>query len=206
MPPGTTFASLVVLREIERVGYNRRFECRCAECGTVSVKWLSNLLQGKTTCLICTPWSQINRAGREAILAARRARAEVSEDGRICHSCGEWKPWTRIAQDKRRGNGRGSSCMDCSHWRTVKSLYGITREEWDWLLASQDGRCKLCVELDTVRLNIDHDHACHPAGRACKKCIRGMLCRVCNRMLGHIEAKPTLASRFSDYLECRPFQ
>jgi hypothetical protein len=167
---------------------------------------MANLMQGKTACLTCIPMAERNLAGRNAVIAARRAASQESDDGRICLTCNEWKPWTRIAQDKRRGGRRGSNCMDCSYWRTIKSLYGITREEWAWLLASQNGQCKLCDELDTVRLNIDHDHACHPPGRACKKCIRGMLCRVCNRMLGHVEAKPALAARFSDYLERRPFQ
>jgi hypothetical protein len=31
-----------------------------------------------------------------------------------------------------------------------------------------------------------------------------MLCRVCNRVLGHVEAKPLLRARFADYLDNRP--
>jgi Recombination endonuclease VII len=166
---------------------------------------MANLRQSKTACLTCTPMRERNQAGREAVIAARRARSQESETGRICLTCNEWKPWKRFSNDPRKANGKASNCIDCGHWHTVKSLYGITRAEWEWLLVSQDGKCLLCGEGDTVRLNIDHDHACHPAGRACKKCIRGMLCRVCNRMLGHVEAKPALAARFADYLKRRPF-
>lgn len=164
MPPGTTFDGLEVIREIERSGNNRRFECRCKGCGTVGIKWLSNLVQGKTTCMTCTSWSEINRPAREAIIAARRAASQEDDDGRICLTCGEWKPWSRFSDDSRRARGKTSNCIDCAYWRTIKAIYGITREEWDWLLADQDGRCKLCAEADTVRLNIDHDHACCPAG------------------------------------------
>jgi hypothetical protein len=206
VPPGTTYGPWVVGREIERQKNNRRFQCECAGCGTVAIKWLANLTQGKTACLVCVPMAERNLAGREAVIAARRAASQESDEGRVCLTCGEWKPWNRFTADPRRSRGKASNCMDCGHWRTVKTLYGITHQEWGWLLAAQDGRCKLCGEPDTVRLNIDHDHLCHPAGRACKRCIRGMLCRVCNRMLGHVEAKPALAARFSDYLQCRPFQ
>lgn len=139
------------------------------------------------------------------IVAERRARAHITDEGRICHTCGEWKPWDRIAPDKRRDDGKGSNCLDCAHWRTVKAYYGITRTEWEWLLASQNGTCTLCGEEEPKRLAIDHDHTCCRAGRACKQCIRGMLCGICNRMLGHVEAKPALAARFADYLGCRPF-
>lgn len=206
VPPGTTFASLVVVREVERSGYNRRFECRCAGCGTVRVKWLSNLLQGKTACLTCTPWSQINRAGREAVIAARRSRSQESDTGRICLTCGEWKPWSNFSADPRRPLGKTSNCIDCAHWRTVKALYGVTRAEWERLHGNQHGRCALCHEPGRQRLAIDHDHACCGSTRACKKCIRGMLCSACNRLLGHVVAKPALAGRFSDYLKRRPFQ
>jgi hypothetical protein len=129
---------------------------------------------------------------------------QESDTGRICLICSEWKSWEKFSADPRRTRGKTSNCVDCAYWRTIKAIYGITREEWDWLHAIQNGKCALCGEPDTVRLNIDHDHVCHPTGRACRKCIRGKLCRVCNRMLGHIEAKPALRARFADYLDKRP--
>jgi len=170
----------------------------------VKARWFANLLQGKTTCLAFVPMATINRVGRETVIAARRARSQESDAGRICLTCGEWKPWERFSIDPCRSRGKTSNCIDCAYWRTIKTLYGITHDEWDWLFASRDGECSLCGEPDTVRLNIDHGHTCHPTGRACRKYIRGMLCRVCNRMLGHIEAKPALRARFADYLDNRP--
>src|SRR5438034_5511321 len=126
IPSGTTFASLVVIREVERSGYNRRFECRCTGCGTVGIKWLSNLLQGKTSCLTCVPMAKRNLAGREAIIAARRAVSQETDDGRICLTCGEWKPWSKFSDDPRRARGKSSNCIDCAYWRTIKAIYGLS--------------------------------------------------------------------------------
>ncbi len=52
----------------------------------------------------------------------------------------------------------------------------ISDEEYDRLLAEQDGHCALCPSVPkTRRLDVDHDH---PTGQ-----IRGLLCHRCNRAL-----------------------
>jgi hypothetical protein len=204
---GTMFGTLEIVSEIERQGHNRRFNCRCIGCGTTGMKWLSNLLQGKLTCTVCTPWSEITKTARESVLATRRARSQESDDGRICLTCNEWKPWSKFSNDLRRERGKASNCIECAHWRTVKAAYGITRAEWEWLYSLTEGRCTLCDEDDPVNFAVDHDHSCCGNTRACKKCIRGMLCRNCNMMIGKVEQKPALRQRFVDYLDgTRPFQ
>jgi hypothetical protein len=66
-------------------------------------------------------------------------------------------------------------------------VYGITVEMYDDLFARQGNRCKLCKSPDPgFRWCIDHDHRCcywNPSQRTpvCGKCIRGILCSVCNR-------------------------
>lgn len=205
VPAGTRFGTFEVIREVERSGTNRRFECRCTGCESTGIKWLSNLVQGKTTCLTCTPWTVVNRSGREAVLAARRARSRESADGRICLTCGLWKPWAAFSADARRVSGKTSNCMECGRWRTIRATYGITREDWARLDAIGQGGCHLCFEDESLgRLAVDHDHSHCGPGRGCKQCVRGLLCRTCNRMLGHIESKPALRARFADYLERRP--
>jgi Recombination endonuclease VII len=207
IPAGTPFGTWVVIREVERRGYNRRFECRCSGCGQVNIRWLSNLVQARTGCLTCTPLSTLTRPGLEAIVAAREAAAEVSDAGRKCLTCQQWKPWEAFSRDKRRRRGRHSNCIECSSWHAMKSQYGIDKSEFYWLLEIQNGTCDLCDEPEPggQRLSIDHDHSCCGMNRACKKCIRGLLCGNCNRMLGFVEQRPAVAARFSDYLSRRPF-
>lgn len=207
IPAGTTYGTWVVIREVERSGYNRRFECRCSGCGAEKVRWLSNLKQARTGCLVCTPLSTLNRPALEAIVASREAAALVSDTGRICLTCQEWKPWEEFSRDERRRRGRQSNCMKCASWHTVKSQYGIDKSEFHALLEIQNGACALCgePELGGKRLSVDHDHSCCGENRACKNCIRGLLCGNCNRMLGFVERRAAIMARFADYLASRPF-
>lgn len=68
--------------------------------------------------------------------------------------------------------------------------HGITVWDYYEIWKSQNGRCKLC-EFEAETLHIDHDHSCCPAGnyklQSCGNCIRGLLCRDCNVMLGAYE-------------------
>lgn len=209
IPPGTTYGPWVVVKEVERAQdkiRNRRFLCRCDQCGEEKVKYLSNLIQGKG-CLCTLDFKVSSSNGRAAVIAARRAKSQESEDGRICLTCDTWKPWSSFSNDKRRECGKTSNCIDCGNWRTMKSRLGISRQEWDWLHAQQEERCALCGEPENKnsRLSLDHDHSCHGPGRSCKKCIRGLLCDLCNRMLGLVEQRDLNRARFLDYLTARPF-
>jgi len=204
--PGTVYSLWTVMHEAERVGSNRYFLCRC-RCGTEKHVYLGNLRYGRSTsCGCATEWG---KAARASIVAARRERAQVTDDGRICLTCGEWQPWNRIKPDPRRLDGRGSNCTDCQRFRSIRQQYKITRAEWERLLVEQHGCCALCGDAkDSAvvrRLSIDHDHSCCGGKRACKQCIRGLLCSVCNRMLGLVETKPQLRLRFAEYLARRPF-
>jgi Recombination endonuclease VII len=205
----------VVIREVERAQdkiRNRRFLCRCAKCGEEKVKYLSNLEQGKG-CMCSLDWQVLSRAGRDANVAARHTAAMVSELGRICLTCGTWKPWEEFKScgaNRTRYMGKDSNCKACNAERRIARMYGLTRDELLWLYQFQDHLCALCGKDGTFYqgecLNIDHDHSCCGPTRACKKCIRGLLCSHCNRFLvAYVEQRPLLATRFADYLAMRPF-
>ena|ERR1700733_12866607 len=54
-----------------------------------------------------------------------------------------------------------------------KCDYGITLEEYNNVLNSQNGSCKICGSSESLNLDYDHDN----------KRIRGILCRSCKHIL-----------------------
>lgn len=77
-----------------------------------------------------------------------------------------------------------------------KAEYGITKEEFDILLAKQNNRCKLCrsdVPRGRGTFHVDHDHK---TGK-----VRGLLCHHCNTGLGYFKEKAALLRDAALYLE-----
>lgn len=72
----------------------------------------------------------------------------------------------------------------------------------------QGGRCPCGNRPSRRRPDADHDHALarlhdHPEDRACEACMRGLLCRRCNReVIGRLDA--AALRRLADYLEDPP--
>lgn len=70
----------------------------------------------------------------------------------------------------------------------LRRLYGLNSDEYERLLAAQDGVCAICgVPPQVRRLAVDHDHACCPGETSCGKCVRGLLCTPCNVRVGVLE-------------------
>jgi len=160
----------------------------------------------------------------------RRSTCRIDSEGRECTACGKYKPWAEYFKSRATApGGRTSKCQEC--WRaaypvwehTPESLFrqslvaiGVDPDDYTWLSTQQGGVCALCQRPETwkhpksgalYRLAVDHDHSCkrHGLKKACRWCIRGLLCRNCNRMIGHAEeAGPLVTVRFADYLGLRP--
>lgn len=94
----------------------------------------------------------------------------------------------------------------------LKARHGMTAEQYDMLLAFQQGVCYICRRATgkTRALSVDHDHAVarescgHPHDESCIDCWRGLLCHTCNRMLGHLRDDPEAFSRAAVYLRYPP--
>lgn len=127
---------------------------------------------------------------------------------KTCTRCGEEKALTEFYFDKTN-NGYHSRCKLCrvelnaAYNRTdagraaqrrkkLKYLYGITQEQYDAMLAAQNGCCAIC-ETDKPNgkskdfFSVDHDHGCCPGPRSCGKCVRMLLCIRCNNGMGWFE-------------------
>lgn len=143
-------------------------------------------------------------------------RAEHSAAGmRWCTHPKCWnplKPVTRFAKSAKGYGGRESWCGDChAQYSAVRRAvdrgatrrnersraYGLSIEEFDNLLAAQDG-CALAacgVKWDSVRNpRLDHDHACCDKEGSCGRCVRQFLCNRCNTMLGRYHDDPIMMS------------
>lgn len=69
--------------------------------------------------------------------------------------------------------------------------YGITSEIKALMKKAQEGHCLICDEKVT-KLAVDHDHKSNR--------LRGLLCELCNRGLGHFKDNPVLLLIATRYL------
>ena len=104
------------------------------------------------------------------------------------------KPYSRISRYK-------------SH---LKLRYSITLDELVEVYELQGGGCAICNKSlphpadeqgDKWQSNIDHDHACCPTDTTCGNCVRGLLCRDCNLMLGHAKDNLSTLQKGVEYLQ-----
>lgn len=125
-------------------------------------------------------------------------RMTKSKDGRQyeCRQCASDRHrllYANLSDDekkarKQRQRDHERANPEQGYWRRIKSFYGLTRESFEELLASQNGRCAICKTEDPQahgRWCVDHDHACCPGNRSCGQCVRGLLCNGCNHGLGN---------------------
>jgi len=71
--------------------------------------------------------------------------------------------------------------------------FGITLEDYNNMLESQNHKCKICGGTDEHQaLSVDH---CHTTGR-----IRGLLCNDCNRGIGMFKDNPSTLQSAIKYL------
>ena len=117
---------------------------------------------------------------------------------KLCPDCGETKPLDEFYDDKSKSNGKRSYCKPCGYARAVayreanrekyaetqrrnslKRRYGITVEQYDEMLAEQDGKCACCGTTEPGGHGGFHVDHCHDTGE-----VRGLLCHSCNAAIG----------------------
>lgn len=82
----------------------------------------------------------------------------------------------------------------------LRRVYGISLEDYNWLLTVQGGVCAICRRPESVphkkgkpkKLTVDH---CHATGK-----VRGLLCQKCNSILGYSEDQPLVLLAAAEYL------
>lgn len=104
---------------------------------------------------------------------------------KTCKTCGETKDAAEfyIAKTGERRT-LSASCKMCTrdyaNEQRFVYKYGITRADIRAMAAAQDNRCLICRHERP--LCVDH---CHSGGE-----VRGLLCAMCNKGLGHFQDDP----------------
>lgn len=109
----------------------------------------------------------------------------------------------KLGEKRQKANQSRWHAENREHRRGQALLrnFGITLEQYDEILKSQNGTCAICKGPESIidkrtgevmRLSVDHDHK---TGR-----VRGLLCRLCNSAIGKFNDDPELILKAIQYL------
>ena len=123
---------------------------------------------------------------REYRKARRAAGLEPARPPRTAHELEVEKRWREANREKLAANCAAWRKKNPDAYRTIMrrhklKRYGLTLEQFEKMLADQNGVCAICktgtASLLGNVLSIDHDHT---TGKT-----RGLVCGNCNTVLGH---------------------
>lgn len=103
----------------------------------------------------------------------------------------------------RRASDRKHRTPEQQRRYLLKSIHGMTPEEWDAMWSAQAGRCCYCQDplpVNRRQVHIDHDHSCCPPKRSCVLCRRGLSCQNCNFVVGNAGDDPDRLERIASSL------
>jgi len=111
-----------------------------------------------------------------------------------CSTCRDWKA-TAAFPTGRGQDGLSTRCARCIRDISLRKLYGITSDDYDLLLARQNGGCAICGRTSNLSgrlMAVDHDHDTDE--------VRGILCENCNFGIGSMQDSPALLIKAAEYL------
>lgn len=121
----------------------------------------------------------------------------VIVDSKKCFRCKNIKNISEFYKNKLNKTGHDSICKECSSNKSSNFKiieYGITVQEYNDMLETQDFKCAICSkEQDNISLSIDHNHT---TGK-----VRGLLCNSCNMALGLFQDSTRILLMAATYLE-----
>lgn len=174
------------------------FHGHCRACVSIAHK-ASYALRGKASwvgnsqCVRCDrllPKSMFAKHGRSCLECLSFEAEQHAKHLKQCNDCQQWLPHDKF-QPSKIGVYR-TQCRACTNAfqlgrrdktraRLLMREYGITTDMYDELVAKQDGKCPVCLEVlepGNRSYHVDHAHTGVHAGR-----IRAIVHSECNRFV-----------------------
>jgi hypothetical protein len=102
----------------------------------------------------------------------------------------------RYMKNWRSRNKNQISVYNKEYRRTYRDrIYSCSIKD---LEKKQKHRCGICGKKKV--LVVDHDHECCGPAKSCGECVRGLLCRPCNYLLGHAYDRIEILRKAINYL------
>jgi hypothetical protein len=115
---------------------------------------------------------------------------DLDGERRECADCHEIKSFSEFNKQTGQPGNVKHHCRACDrvyqHADRLWRMYKLTPAMVIAILEEQDG-CAICHSPEPLAKHgwtVDHDHACCPGQYTCGKCVRGVLCQMCNVGLG----------------------
>lgn len=145
---------------LHQEGLRRCLDCLAIKPEEAFGRWRQGPYGLRYTCRDCT-----NQANR------KKYYPKITEEARDRKRKKNHLAYHAMAELEKKDHNRKQG---------LKQNHGLTLEEFDIMLAAQDGRCAICGrDNPTGRFSQWHIDHCHRTGQ-----IRGILCDSCNRGLG----------------------
>ncbi len=122
----------------------------------------------------------------------RRSGSRLTNGTKKCSKCQSEKPARKFCNNRTRKDGKDSWCKDCTRWKRMLAIYGVTEDAYSAMYQSQAGMCGICRHPQAL-LFLDHDHA--------TGAVRKLLCRDCNFMLKFAQDEPARLAAAVLYLK-----
>jgi hypothetical protein len=114
----------------------------------------------------------------------------------VCFTCGSSFDYIKV-----RGYRRFCS-ETCTNRAEVLKKFGMKPSDFNALVEKQQGLCAICGnEPGAKGFHVDHNHACCPTKGCCGKCVRALLCNLCNAGLGQFRDDVELLQKAINYLK-----
>lgn len=131
-------------------------------------------------CSMCV-WRKKSGSRMDRLVGERDNQIRFNKTEQLCTWCQHWKPFAEFRKHNTTESGYGYTCGFCEKAKQ----HHLSYQELIQLLTDQCYSCAICsISFSETRWCIDHDHECCSGAHSCGQCVRGLLCKLCNTVLG----------------------